>query len=148
MIAKEKGEMGRFSVEFEVANFGDIEDVERKLLAPDKVRHLTIRGVVDSGAAKFVLPKSVAKQLGLREIGKAKVRYADGRNATRITVTGAQVTLLGRQGIFSAIVEPNRDSALIGAIVLEDLDLLVDCTHQRLRPRDPDFIISEIESQV
>jgi hypothetical protein len=47
--------------------------------------------------------------------------------------------------VFSAIVEPDRDSALIGAIVMEDLDLLVDCVAQRLAPRDPDQIISEVE---
>jgi hypothetical protein len=38
------------------------------------------------------------------------------------------------------------ETALIGAIVLEDLDLLVDCTKQKLYPRDPDFVVSEIES--
>lgn len=51
----------------------------------------------------------------------------------------------GRSSVFNAIVEPGRNSALIGAIVLEDLDLLVDCTSQTLRPRDPNQIISEIE---
>jgi hypothetical protein len=29
--------------------------------------------------------------------------------------------------------------------VLEDLDLIVDCTHGRLVPRDPRHIISEVE---
>jgi hypothetical protein len=53
--------------------------------------------------------------------------------------------LLGRDSVFTAIVEPNRRKALIGAIVLEDLDFLVDCTQQRLVPRDPRFIVSEIE---
>jgi hypothetical protein len=38
-----------------------------------------------------------------------------------------------------------RKTALIGAIVLEQLDLLVDCTHQRLVPRDPRYQIVEIE---
>jgi hypothetical protein len=47
--------------------------------------------------------------------------------------------------LVNAIVEPARESALIGAIVLEDLDLLVDCANQRLVPRDPNQIISEIE---
>jgi hypothetical protein len=42
-------------------------------------------------------------------------------------------------------VEPNRTDVLIGAIVLEDLDLLVDCRTQTLRPRDPGGIIAEIE---
>ncbi len=32
-----------------------------------------------------------------------------------------------------------------GAIVLEDLDLVVDCTAQRLVPRDPRSLTSEIE---
>ena len=43
------------------------------------------------------------------------------------------------------VVEPKRDTALIGAIVLEDLDLLVDGRAQKLRPRDPRFIIAELE---
>ena len=51
---------------------------------------------------------------------------------------GVYVQLLGRHGTFTAIVEPRRTTALVGAIVLEDLDLLVDCTaEQRVVPRDP-----------
>ncbi len=76
---------------------------------------------------------------------KVRVRYADGRSAKRTLAQGAFVTLLGRDGIFTAIVEPNRKDALIGAIVLEDLDLLVDYTHQRLVPRDPKIAVYEIE---
>jgi predicted aspartyl protease len=109
------------------------------------VRRLTIKGVVDSGAAKFVLPKAVVQQLGLPITGKVKVCNADGHSATRQTVEGVYVDLLGRQGTFNAIVEPKRETALIGAIILEELDLLVDCTHQRLVPRDPRYVISEIE---
>ena len=51
----------------------------------------------------------------------------------------------GRRGVFTAVVEPDRDSALIGAIVLEDLDVVADCTAQTLVPRDPNFIIAEAE---
>ena len=50
-----------------------------------------------------------------------------------------------REGVFNAVVEPDRQSALIGAIVIEDLDLLVDCVTQQLVPRDPKQIVSEIE---
>jgi hypothetical protein len=34
---------------------------------------------------------------------------------------------------------------LIGAIVLEDLDLMVDCQWQQLVPRDPSGPVYEIE---
>src|SRR5258708_40299506 len=66
--------VGRFSVEFEIANHVDIIDLQRGLLTRDKVRRLTIRAVVDSGATKLVLPGKVAKQLGLPSLGKVKVR--------------------------------------------------------------------------
>jgi hypothetical protein len=55
------------------------------------------------------------------------------------------VELLGRNGVFNAIVEPKGDTALIGAMVLEGLDFLVDCQKQRLVPRDPSGPVYEIE---
>jgi predicted aspartyl protease len=138
-------DVGRFTVPIEVANTGDVFKMREGQLDPDKVRRVTIQGWVDSGATKLILPKSVADQLGLQRSAKAKVRYADGRTATRQTAPGAHVTLLGREGDFTAIVEPKRSEALIGAIVLEDLDLLVDCQYQRLVPRDPNMALYEIE---
>jgi predicted aspartyl protease len=137
--------VGRFAIEFDVANFADIANVRDGILQPDKVRRQTISGVVDCGAVLLVLPQSVVKQLGLKSSGKVNVRYADQRTAVRDMVEGVYVEILGRHSVFSALVEPKRRSALIGATVLETLDLLVDCTNQRLVPRDPRFIISEIE---
>jgi predicted aspartyl protease len=137
--------VGRFSVEFEVANYGDIIRVKEGTLTPDQVRRQTISGVVDPGAAKLVLPEALVKKLGLPLGEKIKVRYADGRRAQRREAQGAYIELLGRRDAFSANIEPNRDTALIGAIVLEDLDLLVDCRRQRLVPRDASGPIFEIE---
>ena len=111
----------------------------------DQVRKQTVPGVVDSGASKLVLPQALVKQLGLPLGDKINVRYADGRKAQRREAEGVYLELLGRHGTFTAIVEPNRETALIGAIVLEDFDLLVDCLKQRLIPRDPSGPIFEIE---
>ncbi len=129
-----------------MANSIDVALVRRGLLAPEDVRQMTIRGVVDTGATRLVIPASVAEQLGAREVAETRVRYADNRTVTRKLVDDVQVELLGRQGTFRAAVEPDRVSALIGAIVLEDLDFVVDCTTQTLHPRDPNQIISEIET--
>jgi hypothetical protein len=92
-----------------------------------------------------VIPESVAKQLGLESSTTSKVRYVDGRTAQRAIAKDVHLAYSGRDSTFSAVIEPRRDSALIGAIVLEELDLVVDCTTQRLVPRDPKQIISEIE---
>ena len=60
-------------------------------------------------------------------------------------VISMRSTYAGRSGLFQVVGEPARVSALIGAPVMENLDLIVDCTRQRLEPRDPRQIISEIE---
>jgi hypothetical protein len=144
---KRKGHngMGRFSVEFEVANYGDMLLAQRGVLPKDQVRRLAISGFVDPGAAKLVLPQAVVKQLGLPPGDKIKVRYADGRRTQRHQAEGTWLEIMGRHGTFTAIVEPKRDTALIGAIVLEDLDFLVDCQNQRLIPRDASGPLFEIE---
>ncbi|TMQ34983.1 MAG: hypothetical protein E6K70_04745 [Planctomycetota bacterium] len=145
MTTKGAKGVGRFAVQFEVANNGDLVVAQRGLLEPEKVRRVTISGVVDSGATRLVLPESVVKKLGLSSQGKVKVRYANRQTETRDAVKEVHVRLQGRDGVFTAVVEPKRRTALIGAIVLEDLDFVVDCTQQRLVPRDPRFVVSEIE---
>jgi predicted aspartyl protease len=136
MDRKGSNGMGRSNVEFVVANNDDLALARRGLLPMDQVRRQTVSGVVDPGAAKLVLPQALVKELGLPLSGKIKVRYADGRRTQRGQAEGAYVEILGRHGTFTAIVEPKRTDALIGAIVLEDLDFLVD--RQRLVPRNPD----------
>ena len=83
--------------------------------------------------------------LGLQEVWQAKVRYVDGHTAQRPVVKNVWLRVRDRDSVFSAVVGPNRDTALIGAIVLEELDLLVDCVTQTLHPRDPNVIVTEIE---
>ena len=145
MRSKGSNGVGRFNIEFEVANYGDMSLARRGLLPADEVRRQTITGVVDSGAAKLVLPQAVVKRLGLPLMDRIKVRHADGRTLQRREAEGVYVEMLGRHGTFSAIVEPKRTTALVGAIVLEDLDLLVDCQRQRVVPRDPRGAVYEIE---
>jgi hypothetical protein len=137
--------VGRFRAELEVANNDDLVLERRGLLPPDRVRRETIQGLVDCRATRLVLPRAVVKRLGLPTGAPTLVRYADGRQARRQRAEGAYVRLLDRHGTFTAVVEPRRKTALVGALVLEDLDLLVDSTAQRVIPRDPRGPIDEIE---
>ena len=52
----EKTEMGRFSVELIVANNRDVVNLADGGNVLDHVKHVVVSGVVDSGAAKLVLP--------------------------------------------------------------------------------------------
>ena len=145
MQRRKDSSMGRFSVDFEVKNYRDVVAAQSGTLAPDKVRSVRLRGVVDTGASQLVLPRKAAQELGVRKGDRVRVRYADGRKATRDSVDDIYIEMFGRHRVFTAIVEPKREDALIGAIVLEAFDLLPDCSNQCLVPRDPGIVTSEIE---
>jgi clan AA aspartic protease len=138
-------DVGRFFVELEVTNHRDAVRAESGTLDESAVRRVTVSGLVDTGATRLVLPAAAAEALGLPEVGSVGVRYADGRQTRRTAVGDAEVEIGGRSSVFTAVVEPNRTEALIGAIVLEELDFVVDCIAQKLVPRDPDRIIAELE---
>ena len=137
--------VGRFSVEFEVANHEDVVQAKKGLLRPDQVRRSRISGVVDTGAARLVLPASLVAALGLPEAGEVTVKIADGRREPKTVVGDVQVEIQGRSSVFTAVVEAGRADALIGAIVLEELDFIPNCTRQALLPRDPLGLIAEID---
>jgi hypothetical protein len=141
----EKNGVGRFLVDIVVSNNSDVERADQGQLPPDQIRREVVPAVVDTGAVKLCLPQAVVERLGL-SVGKGHVavRYADGRRDTREVTGAVYVEVLGRGDVFSAVIEPDLTTALLGAIVLEDLDLLVDCKLQRLMPRDPAGV--ELES--
>ena len=140
-----ESEMGRVTSEVLLANNQDVQLADRGMLGPEAVRKLRVTGIVDSGATHMVLPKKIADQLGLPLRGDVTVRYADDRTARREIAEELSVEVFGRRSTFRAIVEPDRSTVLIGAIVLEDLDLLVDCSRQALVPRDPERTTAVIE---
>lgn len=92
-----------------------------------------------------MLPEQAVTELGLTSPGKAKDRYANNRTAPRKTVEDVWLELQGCHGVFSAVVEPDTTTALVGAIVLEELDFVVDPVAEKLVPRDPDRIVAELE---
>ena len=137
--------MGRILVEVDLANNQDVQLHRAKAIPADEVRRLKLPAYIDTGANYLVLPTAAADFLGLLRVGDATVRYADRRTAQRQMVEQVEVELLGRRSTFRALLEPDRETALIGAIVLEDLDLIVDCGKQRIFPRDPHHVIAELE---
>ena len=146
MITDIRGEqMGRITVDIVLADNREVVKAALEDRIPESVKHLTVQGLVDTGATRLVLPQRTVDELNLQQAGDVSVRDADNRRETRPRVTNVWLSLCGRDGVFSATVEPNREDALIGAIVLEELDLIVDCPTESVHPRDPDMIVTEIE---
>jgi clan AA aspartic protease len=127
--------MGEVKVNVELENYGDREVASRGLLSEDRIRSRRVDVVVDSGAVMLVLPQDLVEFLGLRTLRKAIVRYADERKEERDVAGVVSVKVAGRSVETSCVVGPPGSEPLLGQIVLEEADLLVDCANQRLTPR-------------
>ncbi|MEM6331110.1 MAG: aspartyl protease family protein [Planctomycetota bacterium] len=131
-------EMGEVRVEVRLTNLVDAELAARGDLPADQVRSVTRDALVDTGAVSSALPPDVAQELGLRVQHTRPVELADGKSQRVGVVYGVIFDLIGRDTEDQAFVIGNE--VLIGQTVLEKLDLLVDCSNQRVigNPEHPD----------
>ena len=112
----------------------------------DPKRAVEVEAVVDTSATMLVLPLSVVRQLRLKKMREVGVRYADGRTATKSVYGVVTAEIQGRGGEFNVLVEENGTQPLIGQILLEQLDLVVDPKKKRVlpNPQSPDLPMVEI----
>ncbi len=91
-------------------------------------RKPTLRGVevetlVDSGAVHLCIPEHIQIQLQFEETDKKEVTLADGSKKLVPYVGPVQIRFKNRVGFTGALVL--GDQVLLGAIPMEDLDLVV-----------------------
>jgi clan AA aspartic protease len=112
----------------------------------DPERSVEVEAVVDSGATMVVLPKSLVKMLGLKKVEDVKVKYADGSVKEKEVYGVVRVELMGRVGNFDVLAEDEGAQPLIGQIVLERLDLIIEPSTRRLtpNPRSPEMPMIEV----
>ena len=133
--------MGEIVIDIELENAGDVELVRRGSLREADVRRATVGAVVDTGALMLALPEDVVALLGVAIVDRGVVSYADGRRG-ELPIAGPLTVRIGDRWAFSrCVVVPTDADALVGQLVLEELDLVADCRNQTLgpRPEAPDF---------
>ena len=100
-----------------------------------RVRRIEIDALVDAGALMTLLPQDVVEALGLPLDGNIIVTLA---NEERVELPRARLlslTLSGRQMDTDCLVGPPQCEPLIGQLVLERLDLIIDPVTRRVSPR-------------
>jgi predicted aspartyl protease len=128
--------MGDVYVEVEIANYQDRVLVEHGYEDATRIRQERVRLLADSGATLLLLPQDLVERLGLRITDrKVIVTYADERKEER-PLAGVLTIRVGERSMETeCVVGPPRSEPLLGQIVLERLDLLVDCAQGKLVPR-------------
>jgi hypothetical protein len=127
--------VGEVKVELQLENAVDREREILGEIGAGGVRATTIQTIADSGSVMLVLPQDVVEALGLRATRKAIVTYADERKEER-PIAGIVTVRVGNRAMnLDCVVGPPNSEPLLGQIVLEAMDLLVDCARGMLVPR-------------
>lgn len=115
--------------------------------AINKGNFVEINAKVDTGAIMLVIPQQLADELNLPITRKQTVKYANEQRDNLNVVWGVELEVCGRKGVFEAVVQPNKNYALLGAIPMEALDLIVEPATLGIypNPRSPEMPMAEIE---
>ena len=126
--------MGKVVEKVKVTNFKD----------PSK--SLEIEAVIDTGATMSVLPMDTIQRLGLEKIEDVNVRYADNRVEKKEVYGWIILEIAGRRAVFDVLAENKGAQPLIGQIVLERLDLVIEPSERKVipNPRSPETPMIEI----
>ncbi len=127
--------MGEVRATARLRNFLDVGLAERGQGNLAAIPTSTLDCLVDTGAVMVLLPEDEVGKLGLLKGGRVIVTYADDRKEELPTARGLEVEILGRTMVTDCVVGPPLCEPLIGQLVLEQLDLVVDCGRKTLRPR-------------
>ena len=88
-----------------------------------ELEELPLEALVDTGAVHLCIPEHIRIQLKLEEIDQKEVTLADGTQKVVSYVGPIEIHFKNRIGFAGALVM--GDQVLLGAIPMEDMDLVV-----------------------
>ncbi|MDR1256399.1 MAG: aspartyl protease family protein, partial [Spirochaetaceae bacterium] len=107
-----------------------------------EIRSVTTDALVDTGCMLLVITEAVREKLGLSIQGLRRGALADGSSAVCRLTEPIEIHWNNRDSVCRALVVPGADKVLLGAIPLEDMDLIVDPVRQQLTGAHGDEIVA------
>ena len=135
--------MGEVRTTVRLFNNADANAAAEGALPSEKVRTVETDALVDMGAVRSCIPASMMEQLGIRPHDQVSVELADGSKKNFGIAYGVRFEIMERRSSNDALIL--GDEMLIGQTLLEKMDLLVDCTQQRLVPAHPEGPINKLK---
>jgi len=124
--------MGEVRTKVKLFNNADANAAAEGRLSPEKVRAIEADAMVHTGAVRSCVPAPLLERLGIKPYDQVTIELADGRKDHVGIADGVRFEIMQRRSSDDALILGNE--VLIGQTLLEKMDLLVDCTRQRLVP--------------
>ncbi len=133
--------MGLIYAEIELINGGDIEMARRGYMDKDEIRRMYINTLVDTGSYMLAINENIQEQLQFPVVEKRKAQLANGHIVECDVVSHVELKFKNRRTMCNAMVLPGDAEPLLGAIPLEDMDVLINPLRQELivNPDHPYF---------
>ena len=125
--------MGRTIEKIIVRNFGDMLKHGEGLIPKEQIRLVEVDAIVDTGATYVCLSRKDIESLGLLFHDSILIHTANGKTRRR-TFKGAEIELNGRTFVMEVMENNDGTPALIGYLLLEALDFVVDPKSQKIIP--------------
>ena len=117
--------MGIVYTEITLKNAIDKGMAKSGMLKEHEIRQTTVQAMVDTGAWTLAINEAIREKLGLSIQGKAPATLANGTRAMYKLAGPVEVIWKNRRTSCDALVIPDANETLLGAIPLEAMDLMV-----------------------
>ena len=118
--------MSVVSTEITLKNEIDSAFAKRGYIKEDEIRQMTVQAIVDTGAWTLVINEEIREKLGLDAQGLGEATLADGQKAEYPMAGPLEIRWKNRRMIGEALVIPDAPDILLGAMVLEHMDLTIN----------------------
>lgn len=131
--------MGEIRIKVKLENERDLALYEEGKIEAIAIRQMQIDAMIDTGAVMILLPQDVVEGLGLKKIDRVIVTLANDEKIELDVAGTISLTACNRRMKTDCLVGPPRCEPLIGQLVLERLDLVIDPLKQMVtsRPESP-----------
>ena len=117
--------MGLVYAEITLKNSVDVVKAAEGTIATEEIRQITVQSMVDTGAWTLVINEATREKLGLRFTRTHRGKLADGTRIDYQFAGPVDIDWKNRGTTCEAIVLPEADEILLGAIPLEAMDLMI-----------------------
>ena len=130
--------MGRVVAKVRLANVIDVALARQGAIRPEEVRRCEVDALADSGASLMCLPEDIVDELGLERFSSQTATLATGERRQLPIVGTARIEIGARMVNQDCVVLPRGARPLIGQLVLQEMDLVIDMKRERLVLGHPD----------
>jgi clan AA aspartic protease len=129
--------MGQVYADVKLINSYDLEQARRNVIGEEEIKSMHVRILVDTGASMLTINENMQEYLKLPIIGTRKSQLANG-DVCEYNVAGpVELHFKDRSTSCRVLVLPGDAEPLLGALPLEELDVIIHTLRQELIP-NPD----------